>query len=343
VGDPNIRIERVRTPKEAGAREIAAVLTAAEATRLDHCRAEAILVGENISANHPNQIRCADPRRAFVALLVLFVPAEPPAAIDPRAAISPSSRLGSELAIGPGACIEAGASIGDRTRLGANVFVGCGAVIGVDCRIMPNVTIADGTIIGNRVTIHSGTTIGSDGFGYVRLENGSFRKIPQLGCVEIGDDVEIGANCCIDRATLEKTVIGRGTKIDNLVQIGHNATIGEDTCIVAQVGIAGSVSVGSRCELGGQAGIADHVTIADGVRVAAQSGVIRSLDSGNWGGTPALPIAIAGRAVAAFAHLPEYRDRIRALEARIGVTGAKRDADPAPDATDDSTTDRRTK
>jgi UDP-3-O-[3-hydroxymyristoyl] glucosamine N-acyltransferase len=170
--------------------------------------------------------------------------------------------------------------------------------------------------IGRRVIIHAGSVIGADGFGYAP-QGGALEKIPQIGIVEIEDDVEIGANCTIDRATLEITRIGAGSKIDNLVQIGHNSHIGRNVVLVSQVGISGSVTIGDDVMVAGQAGIADHVTIAPGVRIGAQSGVHSDLLSGAWLGTPALPVEKAGRMFAVLPHLPDYRERVRALETRL--------------------------
>lgn len=317
VGDPSIRIERVRAPREAGRGELAALLTPDEIAKAEHCRADAVLVGRGVESAHANRIVVDDARLAFVALLEIFAPTTGQAGVHPRASIADGARLGRDVSIGPGACVEEDVAIGDRTFIAANVFVGRASTIGAGCRIMPNVTIGERTVIGDRVTIHPGAVVGSDGFGYVRQASGEWTKIPQLGHVVIGDDVEIGANCCIDRATLEATVIGRGTKVDNLVQIGHNTRVGEDCCIVAQAGIAGSVELGARSVLGGQAGVTDHVRIGEDSKIAAQAGVTRSLASGEWIGSPAMPRELGARVLAALELLPDVRERVRALEALI--------------------------
>jgi UDP-3-O-[3-hydroxymyristoyl] glucosamine N-acyltransferase len=219
--------------------------------------------------------------------------------------------------VGAGATIEAGAVIGDRCEVQGNTFVGKGVVLGEACVLFPNVTLYPGVRVGRRVRIHSGTVVGSDGFGYDRDADGVQHKIPQVGTVEIGDDVEIGANCAIDRATMGSTRIGEGSKIDNLVQIGHNCQIGKHCCIIGLVGLSGSVTLGDYCVLAGQAGIADHVRLADRVVVGAQAGVHRDLSPGNWLGSPAIPAEEAYRVYTTLSRLPEMRKSLRVLEERL--------------------------
>ncbi len=315
VGDGAIRIDRVRALQHARTNEIAVLTESKYFSRVDTLAAEAVVVPAGVSYARDRVIVVPDAKRAFVTLLGMFD--RPPArtvGIHPRAVIAEGVRLGQDIAVGPGAVIESGASIGDRATIGANCYVGANVVLGDDTTLHPNVTLYERTVIGQRVTIHSGTVIGSDGFGYVEVGAGEREKIPQLGYVEIGDDVEIGANCGIDRATLEKTSIGRGTKIDNLVQIGHNTQIGEHCCIVGQAGIAGSATIGNYVVLSGQVGISDHVTVGDRVVLAAQTGVHSDLHSGIWIGTPAMPFEKGLRALAALQNLPDYRERLRTLE-----------------------------
>ena len=197
------------------------------------------------------------------------------------------------------------------------VFIGDNATIGDDTVLYPNVTVREGCRIGSRVIIHSGTVIGSDGFGYVQHE-GRHHKIPQLGIVCIEDDVELGANVTVDRATFGRTVIKRGTKVDNLVQVAHNVSIGEHSILVAQVGIAGSTRLGHHVIVGGQAGLADHLEIGDQVMIAARSGVNRSL-TGNQivSGAPVMPHEVAMKAMAVIPRLPELRRQLRDLEHRM--------------------------
>lgn len=318
-GDPDRLIERVRDVQEAGPGEIA-VLFRTPAALSNPPRASALVVPLGFppeALNGCGVIRVKNPREALVTLLGLLHPQTfPEPRIDPGASVSPDAKLGPGVFIGFGACVEKGAVIGARAQVHANAYVGEGVSLGEDTVLYPSVTLYAGVRVGNRVRIHAGTVIGSDGFGFPRGEDGVLRKIPQIGGVEIEDDVEIGANCAIDRATLEKTRIGRGTKIDNLVQIGHNTVIGRDCCLMGQVGISGSVRLGDSVTLSGQVGVADHVTIADGAAVGAQAGVVRDLSSGRWVGSPALPAPLALKVLPIFARLPEMRRQIRALEER---------------------------
>ena len=314
-GDASTSIERIRSMETAGANEIVVIMDSKYFGRVDEVAAAAVVVPENVTFTRPNVIVVADAKRAFITLLRLFAPLpDRSAGIHPRALVDPDARLGAEVIAGPYAVIERGAILGDRVTIGANCFVGEGVVIGDDTTLHPNVTVYGGSILGARVTVHAGTVIGSDGFGYAEQPDGSREKIPQIGSVEIGDDVEIGANCAIDRATLEKTVIGRGAKIDNLVQIGHNSRIGEHVCIVGQAGVAGSATIGAYSILSGQVGVSDHVKVGERVIVGAQAGVHSDIYSGAWLGTPAMPIERAGRVFAAQRQLPEYRERVRAIE-----------------------------
>ncbi|OFX32536.1 MAG: hypothetical protein A2Z07_09375, partial [Armatimonadetes bacterium RBG_16_67_12] len=216
--------------------------------------AAALLVSAQAPAVRKPTLRAANLRAAFArALAALAPPAGPVPGIDPSAVVAPDARIGLGVRIGPRAVIGPGVQLGDRTAIHAGVAVGEGTRIGAGCVIYPNVTIYPGSVIGDRVILHAGAVIGSDGFGYA-FEDGAHLKIPHLGRVVIEDDVEIGANTAVDRATLGETRIGRGTKIDNLVQVGHNVVIGPGTIVVAQVGIAGSVTIGDGALLGGQAG-----------------------------------------------------------------------------------------
>ena len=228
----------------------------------------------------------------------------------------PGAELGPDVCVAAGAYVAQGAVIGARVQIYPNVYVGDGVVIGDDSVIFPNVTLYAGTRIGARVRVHSGSVIGSDGFGYVQDESGAYRKIPQVGFVEIGDDVEIGANCAIERATLGVTRIGAGSKIDNLVQVGHNSEIGRHCCIVGQVGISGSVRVGDFGVLLGQVGIRDHVTLEERVVVGAQAGVMNDLKTGEWVGSPAVPAAQARKIFSLWRKLPEFRSQMRQLQKR---------------------------
>ncbi len=317
-GDPALLVNRIMTMEEAAPGDIAVVFDAKTAARIHESRASAFVLPMETDRTAGNIIQVVRPRQALIRLLHLFYP-EPDKRplIHDRAVVSSKADLGTGVSIGPGAVIEDDVVIGNDCKINANVCIGQGSCIGEQAEIFPNVTIYPGTIIGKRVRIHGGTVIGSDGFGYLTLDSGELEKIPQVGIVEIGDDVEIGANCTIDRATLGATRILSGVKIDNQVQIGHNSEIGQHCIIVAQAGISGSVRMGAHCVLAGQVGISDHVELKPGTMVGAQSGVIRDIGPGRWAGYPAIPVIKALRAYHLLPDLPEIRRRVRELEKRL--------------------------
>jgi UDP-3-O-[3-hydroxymyristoyl] glucosamine N-acyltransferase len=257
---------------------------------LAHTQAAVVLLAETEKTPAPCPvIRVRDAYLAFAQLQRLFHPM-PPSRGERHASavIDPSAHIAADVDIGPQAVIAAEAVIDAGTRIGAGCVVGQKARIGRSCLLHPRVTVADGCILGDRVVLQSGAVIGSDGFGYA-WDGRQHLKIPQVGRVVIGDDVEIGANSCIDRGAIKDTVIGPGARLDNLVQIGHNVHVGAFTVIVSQVGISGSTVIGSGCQIGGQAGVAGHVEIGDGCRIAAQSGVIGNLAAkGTYAGFPAI-------------------------------------------------------
>lgn len=280
-------------------------------------RASAVIVRDFVPDLDKPQIAVKNPHYAFAKLLEHFyvTPVEP-AGVSNLAFVSKAAVVSGDVSIYPFAYVSDGAKIGAGTVIYPGVFVGDDTVIGARCVLYPNVTVRENVTIGNGVIIHSGAVIGSDGFGYV-FEEGRHYKIPQVGGVIIGDDVEIGANVAIDRATTGNTVIGRGAKIDNLVQIAHNVTVGDNAVIVAQAGIAGSSRIGAFVTLAGQVGIADHVKIEDGCVIAAQSGVMGNLSKGVYSGYPAMPHRDWLKSSAIFARLPELSKRIRELEEKI--------------------------
>ncbi len=277
--------------------------------------ASVILVGDNYGPCDKTIIRVANPRVALAQILdQLFPEANPAPGIHPTAVVDPTAQIDPTAYIGPYCVIERGVEIGPGTILMAHVWVGEKSRIGAQTRIFPNVSIYQNSKIGNRVRIHSGSVIGSDGFGYIQ-DGGIHRKIPQVGWVEIGDDVEIGANVTIDRGALGPTLIGQGTKIDNLVQIAHNVQIGKHCIIIAQVGIAGSTKIGNYTILAGQVGIAGHLKIGDRVIVAAQSGVTKDIPDGQHVlGSPAIPDKQAKRQLMALRHLPDLLKRVAQIE-----------------------------
>ena len=287
--------------------------------------ASLVIVHKSISvdefSHHTSFLKVGDPYTAFVFLLQKFATPR----IIAQKGIASSSVIGEDVSIGDGVCIGEFAVIGDRCRIGSNTVIGAHTVllhdvtVGNDAVLFPNVTCYDGTLVGNRVVIHSGSVIGADGFGFAPQKNGSYVKIPQMGIVEIGDDVEIGANATIDRATMGSTVIARGAKIDNLVQIAHNCRIGEDTVIAVQAGISGSVIIGNQCMIGGQAGFAGHLELADRIQVAAQAGISKSfLQPGiALRGYPAQPMREQLKHEAMLRNLGAMRDKLNLLEAEL--------------------------
>ncbi len=261
------------------------------------------------------QIQVENPTKAFEQVVLKFAP-QPvthPAGIHPSAVIAAEASLGENVSVGACVVVEPGAQIGAGTRLGAHSYVGHETKIGAGCLIYPNVTIRERCRLGERVIIHSGTVIGSDGFGF-EMAAGGHKKVPQIGIVQIDNDVEIGANTTIDRARFGRTWIQEGVKIDNLVQIAHNVVIGKHSIIVAQVGIAGSVRIGSGVVIGGQAGIIGHIEISDGTMIGAQTGVSKSLPGGTWWATPSVPLKEAKQQLAWVRRLGKLYERVKALE-----------------------------
>jgi UDP-3-O-[3-hydroxymyristoyl] glucosamine N-acyltransferase len=281
-------------------------------------RAGALLVGRDVAGLAGPLLRVDRPQQALIVLLGLFHPEPiPEPGVHPTACVAGDARVDRSASVGPLAVVEAEAVIGPHTRVGALCFVGRRAVLGEDVRLHPHVVVREDVRIGNRVIVHPGAVLGADGFGYA-FDGAAHRKIPQVGGLRIEDDVEIGANTAIDRATLGETVVRRGTKIDNLVQIGHNCDVGEDVILVSQVGIAGSSRVGNRAMLAGQVGVADHVTIGAGAILTAKSGVPNDVPAGEiWSGIPSRPTSEQKRIWAGESQLPELIKRVRALEKRL--------------------------
>jgi UDP-3-O-[3-hydroxymyristoyl] glucosamine N-acyltransferase len=262
----------------------------------------------------------ANPRLAFAKALAAFFP-EPKfaAGIHPSSVLAASAQVDPTAHIGPHCTIGERVKIGARTVLQAGNFIGDDSVVGDETNLFPNVTVYPRTQIGRRVRIHAGAVIGSDGFGYV-FDSGIHRKVPQIGKVVIGDDVEIGSNTSVDRGALGSTVIGQGTKIDNLVQIGHNVEIGEHSILCAQVGIAGSAKLGKYCVLAGQVGIAGHLKIGNQVTIGSKSGVMHNIPDGEqWLGIPAQPDRKAKRMMIAMQRVPDLLKKVAAWEKQLGA------------------------
>jgi UDP-3-O-[3-hydroxymyristoyl] glucosamine N-acyltransferase len=283
--------------------------------RAEQSAASAILVDGNGKTSSKTLIQVPQARIGFAKALTLFFP-EPEfvGGIHPTAVVDASAQVDPTAHIGPQCVVGARAKIGPRVVLYSLVSIGANVSIGAETRLFPQTTIYHGVEIGARVRIHAGTVIGSDGFGYI-FDSGFHRKIPQVGTVIIRDDVEIGAGVCIDRGALGATEIGKGAKIDNLVQIAHNVVIGEHCIVVAQTGIAGSSKVGNYSVIAGQVGIAGHLKIGSGVTIAAQSGVMHDIPDGQkWFGTPAQPDREMKRQLLAMQKLPELLRRVAELE-----------------------------
>lgn len=328
VGDPDCVIRAVGGIDEAGEGQISFIANPKYVRLLPQTRASAVIVPRGLTLpSGLNALIHENPSMAFVKATSLFYPEEPEVAtgVSEKACLGKKVRLGKDVCVEEYVVIGDGVTIGDRTRLAPFVYIGRDSRIGRDCLIYPNVTIREGTVIGHNVIIHSGTVIGADGFGYVAVE-GKHVKIPQAGIVCIEDDVEIGANVTIDRARFNKTVIGRGTKIDNLVMVAHNVKVGEDSIIIAQVGISGSTEIGRNVILAGQAGLVGHIKIGDNARVTAQAGVTKNVPEGaTVSGTPARPFEIERKATAATYRIPdllreveELRKRVKSLEEMVG-------------------------
>ncbi len=318
IVDENVLISEISSLDEAKEGEITFLSNPKYRSRLNLTSAAAIIVPPEIKAASKPILLTKNPHLAYQKIIELFHPKSyQPKGIDPQALIGKGTEIGRDVSIYPLVFIGEDSKIGDRAVLYPLVFVGDRVVIGDDTLIYPNVTIREGCRIGKKVIIHSGSVIGSDGFGFAP-DGSRYQKIPQLGVVQIDDDVEIGAGNTIDRATFGKTWIKRGTKTDNLVQIGHNVVIGEDTIIVGQVGISGSTEIGNHVTLAGQVGVAGHLKIGDGVTVGAKSGVTKDIPGGQVvSGFPPLPHRDWLRSQKSIAHLPEMRKAVRELTEKI--------------------------
>jgi len=318
VGSPQATVMSLASFEVAGPNDLTYVTGDRMLKTSGPTAAGALLVHRRLAEIANPHIVVANPALAFAQVArTFFCPLSPPRGIDAAVVRGIDTRVGSDVSIWPGVTLGDRVTIGARVTLYPGVFVGDDTTIGDDTLLYPNVVVRDGSTIGARVIIHSGTVIGSDGFGYVQ-DQGRHYKIPQLGGVTIEDDVELGANVTVDRATLGQTIIKQGAKVDNLVQIAHNVTIGAHTILVAQVGIAGSTLVGHHVMIGGQAGLADHIVIGDQVMIAARAGVNRSLEPNQIvSGAPVMPHEVWVKAQAVIPRLPELRQAIRTLEARM--------------------------
>jgi UDP-3-O-[3-hydroxymyristoyl] glucosamine N-acyltransferase len=318
-GDGNHEICNVADLENASSSELAFAEGERALQQAAASQAGCILVPEGVSLHGHTVIRVKHPKLAFIEAANALRPSKlATPGIHPTAVISPTASLPSSASIGPYVTIEDHATMGERCVLAAGVFIGAGVEIGSDCTLYPGVRVYPDAQIGSHVTLHAGVVIGGDGFGYVFAE-GRHHKFPQLGKVIIEDDVEIGCNTTVDRGSLGTTVIGSGTKIDNLVQIAHNVRIGRHCIIAAQTGISGSTEIGDYVIIGGQVGIGDHVRIEDGAVIGSQAGILpgKVIRKGSvlWG-TPARPLREFKKLYAYFSHLPDLAQKVKELSRR---------------------------
>jgi UDP-3-O-[3-hydroxymyristoyl] glucosamine N-acyltransferase len=335
-GDGETLIRGVAGIREAEPGEITFIANPKYEEFLGATRASAVITGRSLSSPKPI-IRIDNPYYAYLQVLKLFaadLAVGYPRGVHDSAVVDSSAVLGRNVAIGPLCHVGKNARVGDNATLVSGVFIGEAVVVGSECLIYPHVTVREGTVIGNRVILQPGVVLGADGFGYAK--NGSaHHKVPQIGRVVIEDDVEVGANTCIDRATTGETRIKRGTKIDNLVQVAHNVALGEDCVVAAQVGISGSTEVGNHVVMGGQAGLGGHIVIGERAVLAGQAGVTKDVPANTVvSGYPAREHTVAKRLNAHTAMLPELFKRLKQLERRVRELEGGDDGGP-------STTNRR--
>jgi UDP-3-O-[3-hydroxymyristoyl] glucosamine N-acyltransferase len=324
VGDPTLPIRGLATLDRAEAGDLSFVTSLRYRGAAAASRASAFLVARDVELPGQVAIRVAHPQLALVTLLRAFHPDPVPApGVHPTAVVASSAQVAPDATLGPFVVVAAGSTVAAGAVVHAHAVIGERCHVGEGSVLHPHVVLQKDVEIGRHVVIHAGTVLGADGFGYA-FDGQRHQKIPQVGRVVVEDDVEIGANVTIDRATLGETVIRRGTKIDNLVQIGHNTVVGADVIIVAQTGISGSCRLGDRVVLAGQVGVGDHVTIGDGAQVGAQAGVHRDVPAGSaMLGSPAEPAAEIRRALVALPRLPEVLRSVRALERRVAELEAR--------------------
>ena len=320
-GDEQIQINSVSKIQDALPGSLTFLYLPAYEKYFPDTKASAILVKTDFAKtrNDITYIEVDQPEKAFAKILIqFFKPEIMLSGIDKSAFIHETASIGKNISLGKNVVISAGCKIGDNVKIFHNSVLLENVEIGDDSIIYQNVSVREDCKIGKRVILHCGSVIGADGFGYTTDDKGAYQKIPQLGNVILEDDVEIGANTTIDRAAFGSTIVGKGVKIDNLVQIAHNVTVGENTVMSGQVGISGSTNVGKNAILAGQVGVAGHLEIGDGVVLMAQAGVSKSLTkSGFYFGSPAKEIRTAKRIEAHIRNLPEYSEKIKTLESEI--------------------------
>lgn len=320
-GDGEQVIHAARCLDEAGAGDVTFLDHEKHAHRLKDCHASCVVAPPEVPVNGKPLIRVKDPLMAFVAIVrhLQGQTEPPPHGIDPHAAVHPSARLGPDPSVFPFAVVGEGTVIGARCRLHSGAVIGRNCRLGDDVIVYANAVLYDDTVLGDRVIVHGNAVLGADGFGY-RFQDGRHQKIPQLGCVEIGDDVEVGACTTIDRGTFQATRIGAGTKIDNLVQVAHNCQIGKHNLFVSQVGIAGSSSTGEYVVIAGQVGVVGHIHIGAGAIIGGKAAVTKDVPAGQrMLGSPATPEREQQRMLIALSKLPDIRKDVKLIKQRLGM------------------------
>jgi UDP-3-O-[3-hydroxymyristoyl] glucosamine N-acyltransferase len=318
-GAEDVVICRVASLDSAGEGEIAYVEDEKLFDAASRSRASCVLVPEGADVNVSCRIEVKKPKLAFALIAeILHPPKKREPQIHTTAVIAADAKIGREVFIGAFVCVGENSSVGDGTQIRAGAKIGDHVTVGSDCVLHPNVFLEDGVTIGDRVILHAGVVIGADGFGYVRDEH-SHHKFPQIGTVVIEDDVELGANTCVDRAALGRTRIGKGTKLDNLVHVGHNCDIGERVVIAAQTGISGSVTIEDDCVIGGQVGFGDHIRVQSGAVIGSKAGILpgKIVRPGVWWGIPIQPLDEYKRLNAHMQRLPQIREEIKALRKQV--------------------------
>ena len=326
-GDGEVEITHVAGIEDARAGDLTFLANPKYESALAGTRASAVLLKDDAAAAPCSMLRTRDPYLAFARAVAIFAPEWRPAAgVHPMAAVAAGATLGDAVSIGAFVSVGEGASIGDRTVVFPNVTIGPGTRIGADCVIHSNVALRERVELGNRVILQNGVVIGGDGYGFARRGDGTHEKIPQIATVVIEDDVELGANTTVDRPAIGETRIASGTKIDNLVMIGHGVSIGRNVLMAAQVGIAGSTDIEDDVVFGGQVGVGGHLKIGRGAVAVGQSGVTNSLDPGTMvAGYPAIDAREWRKASVVFRRLPELKRRIEELEARLAELTSRAD------------------
>src|SRR5216684_1999943 len=319
LGDGNVLINSVASLDSARAGDITYVEEEKLLAAAANSKASCVITRSGIDVKVSCRIEVKNPKLAFALMAeVLHPPKQRDPEIHHTAVLSAASKIGDDVFIGAFVCIGEHSTVGDRTQIRAGAKIGDNVTVGSDCVIHPNVFLEDGVTVGNGVILHAGVVIGADGFGYVRGEMG-YHKFPQIGTVTIEDDVELGANTCVDRAALGRTRIGRGTKIDNLVHVGHNCDIGERVVIAAQTGISGSVTIEDDCIIGGQVGFGDHIRVQSGAIIGSKAGVLpgKIVRPGIWWGIPIQPLDEYKRLNAHVGRLPRMRQELKELLERV--------------------------